>query len=87
MHVLLDIKALYEHLSPVDGVAYTEYGYEVSHDGRYYDLRGPHSGLLIASHGETCSAERMPDGSVDCSTLGESFILSKEEFEIAATET
>lgn len=81
----MSIKSLYGHLSPVDGVALTAHGFEVSHDGRYFDIRNPKTGALLSSDGETCSVERAEDGSFRCSSLGETFILSAEEFKAAAT--
>lgn len=81
----MSIKSLYGHLSPVDGVAHTAHGFEVSQNGRYFDLRDPKTGVLLSSDGETCSVERAEDGSFRCSSLGETFILSAKEFEVAAT--
>lgn len=86
MLVLMNIKALYEHFSPTDGVARTANGHEVSFDGRYYDLRNPLNGDLLTSDGETGTAEVLPDGSYRCSVLTATFVLSADEAKVAVQE-
>lgn len=86
MLVRMNIKALYEHFSPTDGVARTANGLEVSFDGRYYDLRNPMNGVLLTSDGETGTAVVLPDGSYRCNVLGDTFVLSAGEAKVAVQE-
>lgn len=83
MNFRLNLKRLYDSLYTGNNeVVYTSRGYELSFDGRYYDLKDAHTGMLLASDGEHTKGTLNEDGSATLETLGEQFILSKEEFDL-----